>query len=259
MTAEIVLARDLRERAVPVVVLSLSIGLLTFGALGVYSGMSTTLDDLTQDFPEEVLTFIGGDGPGGYVVGEVFNLIAPLALVSYAVMSASSATAGEEQRKTLGLVLGAPVSRAAVMIAKALGLLVGVVAATGLFLVSAVVSSLMFDVGLDIGHVLATGVHLGALVAFFGAVSLLTAAATGRPGLASGVAGGLALASYLSASMLPLADLDRWAELSPWFYYAGSDPLANGLDPTHLLVLTGLTGIALAVAVFSFVHRDLKG
>ena len=111
-----VLTKDLRERAVPVSALSIGVGLLTIGALGVYSGMSSTLDDLTKDFPEELMSFMGGDAPGGYVVGEVFNLIAPLALVAYAVMTGAAATAGEEERKTMGMLMGTPVSRTSIFV-----------------------------------------------------------------------------------------------------------------------------------------------
>ena len=258
MSAE-VLTKDVRERALPVAALSLGISLLTIGALGVYSGMSGTLDDLTKDFPEELMAFMGGDAPGGYVVGEVFNLIAPLALVAYAVMTGASATAGEEERKTLGMVMGTPVSRTSVLVAKAGGLLLALVTSTGLFLLAAVGASTLFDVGLQAGNVVATVLHLGSLALFFGALAMAVGAATGRPGVAAGVAGGVAVLSYLAKSMLPLADLDRWAELSPWFYYAGSEPLTNGFDIVNFLVLLVLAAVAFGVALLAFNRRDLKG
>lgn len=254
-----VLTKDLRERAVPVAALSIGIGLLTIGALGVYAGMGTTLDDLTKDFPEELMAFMGGDAPGGYVVGEVFNLIAPLALVAYAVMTGAAATAGEEQRKTLGMVMGTPISRTGVLVGKAAGLLISLAVATGLFLLAAAGASAMFDVGLQTGNVVATVIHLGALALFFGTVALAVGAATGQPGLAAGAAGGLAVLSYLANSMLPLADLDRWAELSPWYYYAGSEPLTNSFDPVNFVVLAALASVAFVVALFTFNRRDLRG
>ena len=254
-----VLTKDVRERALPVAALSIGVGLLTIGALGIYSGMSGTLDDLTKDFPDELMAFMGGDAPGGYVVGEVFNLIAPLALVAYAVMTGASATAGEEERKTMGMVMGAPVSRTSMLVAKAGGLVLALVVSTGLFLLAAVGAATVFDVGLQAGNVVATVLHLGSLSLFFGAVAMAVGAATGRPSLAAGVAGGVAVMSYLTKSMLPLADLDRWAELSPWFYYAGSDPLTNGFDPVHFLVLVGLAAGAFAAALFAFNRRDLRG
>ncbi len=254
-----VLTKDLRERLVPVTALSVGLGLLTVGGLGVYSGMGDTLDDLTKDFPDELMAFMGGDAPGGYVVGEVFNLIAPLALVAYAVMTGASATAGEEERKTMGMVMGTPISRTRMVISKIGGLVLALAVATGLFLLAAVGASSWFDVGLQTGNVAATVLHLGSLALMFGAVAMAVGAATGKPGLAAGAAGGLAVASYLAKSMLPLADLAEWAEVSPWFYYAGSEPLANGFDVAHFLVLSSLALAALLAALIAFNRRDLRG
>ncbi len=254
-----VLVKDLRDRRTSVTVLGLSLALMTFFVLGIYAGMRVTLDDLTKDFPPELLAFMGGDAPGGYVVGELFNLIAPIALVGYAVMTGASATAGEEERKTLGMLLGAPVSRTDVLVSKAVGLVSGVVLATALFMLAAAGSSVLFDVGLGTTNVVATSVHLGMLAILFGLLALAVGAATGRSGTAAAASGGLALVCYLADSMLPLAGLERWAELTPWFYYAGSDPLRNGLDLVHLSVLAVLAALALAAARVAFNRRDLKG
>jgi ABC-2 type transport system permease protein len=59
--------------------------------------------------------------------------------------------------------------------------------------------------------------------------------------------------------MLPLAGLGRWAELSPWHYALGSDPLRNGVDLPHLALLSALGALALALAVITFARRDLRG
>ncbi len=254
-----VLAKDLRERSVSVLALGLSVAMLTVGVLGIYTGMSDAIDELTRNLPAEVLAFVGGDAPGGYVVGELFHLIAPLALVAYAVLTGASALAGEEENKTLGLLLGVPLRRSRLVAEKAVGLVVGVGSAGGLFLLAAVGASALFGVGLDGWHVVATGVHLVLLAVLFGSVALALGAATGRSGLAAGAVGAVAVAAYLSDSMLPLARLDGWARLSPWYYYTGSDPLVNGLDLPHLGVLAALTGAALLVAVIAFGRRDLRG
>ncbi|MGA8211166.1 MAG: ABC transporter permease subunit [Nocardioidaceae bacterium] len=254
-----VLRKDLRERTVAVLVLGLAVGVLSLFALGVYAGMSGTLDELTKRFPPELMAFIGGDAPGGYVVGEVFNLIAPLALVTYAVMTGASAIAGEEERKTMGVLLGVPLRRRDLLLSKAVGLSVGLAVATGLFLVATVVASTAFDVGLRTADVAATGAHLGLLALLFGVLALAVGAATGRPALAAGVTGLLAVTSYLADSMLPLVGLERWAELSPWYYYAGSNPLSNGFDLPNAVVLAALTVLALTAAVLAFDRRDLRG
>ena len=83
---------------------------------------------------------------------------------------------------------------------------------------------------------------------------------TGNAKLTTAVSAGLAGLSFALASFLPLADsLADGAKASPWYYYNSSDPLANGADPVHLLVLVVLTALALWAAVASFRRRDLNG
>lgn len=254
-----VLVKDLRERTVPGGGLALGLSATTIFVLGIYAGMRTTFDAITQDFPPELLAFIGGEGPGGYVVGELFHLIAPAALVAYAVVTGASATAGEEERGTLGMLLGLPVRRTAVLTGKTVGLVAAVVVVTAAFAASVLVADVLFGVGLSAGGVLAASVHLGALALMFGFLALAAGAATGRPATASGTVGGLALVCYLADAMLPLADLAGWAELSPWFYYAGSEPLVHGVSPGHLAVLVAIGVAALVAARLAFDRRDLRG
>jgi hypothetical protein len=51
--------------------------------------------------------------------------------------------------------------------------------------------------------------------------------------------------------------LDTLQPLSPFYHYAVSDPLRNGLDATHALILVGIAAAAAAVAVVAFERRDL--
>ena len=120
-------------------------------------------------------------------------------------------------------------------------------------------ADLAYDSPLTPGRLAAGTTHLLFLGLAFAAIALAIGAATGRPEVASSAAGGIAVAAYLSNAMLPLAGLGRWAELSPWYYALGSDPLRNGLDLAHLGVLAGLGALAIVVAVLTFCRRDLRG
>lgn len=254
-----VLTRDLRDRRTPAVALGLFLAAGSLLALSISASMGSTIDELTAEFPEALTAFMGGDAPGGYVVGEVFHFIGPLGLVVYAVLSGASALAGEEDKGTLALLSAQPVARTRILAAKAGGLLAGLVTATALFGAGVLLSEALFDVGLDPGNAVAACVHLAALAVFFGMLALATGAVTGRPEVAAGVAGALALVAYVSAAMLPLAGFGDWARLSPWFYYSGSNPLANGLDVAHLVVLLAATAAVVALAVRVFDRRDLRG
>ena len=258
MRAEMVRHEVLGRRG-PATALTTALAVLVFAALGAAAGMEQTVADLSEAFPEALTAFIPADVPGGYVVGEVFHLMAPLALVAFAVMSAASMLAGEEERGTMAVLASLPVSRAGVLGAKAVALLAVLTAVAVSFVVVVLLAELALDIGLEPVNTVAAGVHLVVLAAFFGSVALLVGALSGRPSLASGTAGALAVASYVADSMLPLAGLDRFAPLSPWHYYSAAEPLVDGLDLSSLLVLVGLTLIAGLGAFAGYARRDLRG
>ena len=112
---------------------------------------------------------------------------------------------------------------------------------------------------MDSGSIAAACLHLFCLAVCFAMIALAAGAATGRAGVAGALAGGITVLSYLVATMLPVAGLDGWAQVSPWHYYNGSDPLTNGLDPAHLAVLGGVALLAAAVSWVTFKRRDLRG
>jgi ABC-2 type transport system permease protein len=197
--------------------------------------------------------------PGGYIVGETFTLIAPITLVAYAVIAGASAVAGEERDGTMSMLSAQPVTRTRLLLAKAGGLALSLLAVTATFWVGMALADLAFNSELTPLGLAAATIHLLFLALAFAAIALAVGAATGRPQIASGAAGGIALTAYLTNAMFPLAGLNRWSELSPWYYALGSDPLRNGIDLAHLGVLTGLVGIALVLAVITFRRRDLKG
>jgi ABC-2 type transport system permease protein len=254
-----VLTKDLAERRLPVLVLGGILAVFTVAALAISAGMADTIADLTEGFPDALNAFIGADVPGGYVVGEAFNLIAPLALVTYAVLTGAAAVAGEEEKGTMDLLAAQPVTRRAILAQKAGGLAIALICSVALFGVGAAASSALFGIGVATTGIVATCVQLLLLAAAFGAVTLAAGAATGKPSLAAGVGGVAAAISYVTNAMLPLAGLDGWARLSPWHYYSGSNPLLNGLNLAHVLALGVLTVGALAVAFVAFERRDLKG
>ncbi len=243
--------------------LAIAVGaiLIVFSAVAfaIYSPVASSLDAIASTFPEEILSIVGEVGPGGYVVSELFNVVGPLFLVAFALILGSTLIAGEEEDGTMGLLLAQPVTRRRLVAAKCATLLSMVLVATALFWIGVTLSAAYQEVDLDQGGIAATCLHLLALCACFGLLALAAGAATGRPGTAGAIAGTIAALSYLAASMLPLAGLERWAQFSPWYYYNGSEPLTNGLNLAHLGVLVGLAGLAAVLAVVTFSRRDLRG
>ena len=253
------LTHEVRQRRTGAGVLGLCLAGFAFFGLAVSGSLGTALDELTRNMPSELTAFLGQDVPGGYVVGEIFTLIAPIALVVYAVLAGASAGAGEERDGTMAILSAQPVTRTRVLAAKAGGVALSLLVIGALFWAGMTLADLAYDSELTINGLAAGTAHLVFLALAFAAVSFAIGAATGRPELASSVTAGLAVTAYLTNAMLPLAGLDRWAELSPWYYALGSDPLRNGIDLTHLGVLSAIAAAALAVAVSTFTRRDLKG
>ena len=253
------LTQELRHRRNGAAVLGLVLGAYAFFALAISGSLSQTLDNLTKNMPQALKAFVGSNVPGGYVVGETFTLIAPIALVAYGVVAGASAVAGEERDGTMSMLSAQPVTRTRVLLAKAGGLALSLLGVTTVFWAGLALADLTYGSELTAGRLAAATIHLLFLGLAFAAIALAVGAATGRPEIASAVAGGIAITAYLTNAMLPLAGLDRWAELSPWYYALASDPLRHGIDLAHLGVLTGLGAIALVIAVITFRRRDLLG
>lgn len=254
-----VFVHEARRRVTGTAVMGGALGVLAFFAIAISGTIGETLDALTEGMPKALSAFVGGDVPGGYVVGEIFTLVAPIALVVFAVMTGSSALAGDERDGTMALLAAQPVSRTRLLWAKAGSAALSVVAVGATFWGLMALGGVMFGSDLGAAKMAAGVVHLVFLALAMGSISLAVGAATGRPEVAASAGGGVALTAYLASTMLPLAGLDRWAELSPWFYALGSDPLRNGLDLGHLGVLAAVTAVAMAIAHGSFDRRDLKG
>lgn len=254
-----VLRHDLNERRTGFLVLGLALGGLAFFALAMSIPMADMLNAITENLTPALQAFLGAETPGGYVVGEVFHLIAPIAIVAYAISVGASILAGEEQNKTMGMLISQPTSRTSILWAKAGSLAVTILVAVAIFWAGLALGSLVFDVELSTAQAAAGSLHLLFLGLAFGALSFGVAAATGRPQVASATVGTLAVIAYFMQAMLPLAGYDTAAEASPWYYYFGSEPLSNGADPVHLLVLAGITAIGCILAAWAFPRRDLKG
>jgi ABC-2 type transport system permease protein len=258
MFAEL-LGHELKERRWSALILGAVIGGMGVFIFALTSGLSDAISQLTNGFPPQVTAFIGGGSAGGYAVGELFNLIAPAAMVGYAVVVGGSTIAGEEDKGTMSILSAQPVTRASIVCSKSLGLLAGLIGASVLLWAGVAISSAGYKIGLNLGGLTAICVHLLFLAIAFGAIAVAIGALTGNPGLATGIAAALAVAAYVANAMLPLAKLGDWAKLSPWYYFSGSDPLSNGIDGWHLLVLAAIAAVAVAVAFFGFARRDLKG
>ena len=72
--------------------------------------------------------------------------------------------------------------------------------------------------------------HLAFVALAFGALALALGGVTGRRAVAAGGAAAVAVAMYLVNGLAPVT-ADWLQYLSLFHYYAGHEPLRNGVDP----------------------------
>lgn len=196
--------------------------------------------------------------PAGYVNVEFLGLMAPLMFMINAIAQGAHAIAGEEERRTLDLLLANPVPRAKVVIEKfyALCISVGVLG---------LITWLMLWLGGALVHM-----HLGAdrlaaavvnvmlLALLFGALALFVGCASGKHGLSIGISAAVGVAGYVWYSVGSIVtSLKPYRALSPFYHYIAGRPLLNGFDAQHEAVLLVSTLVFFALAIVAFDHRDL--
>jgi len=228
----------------------------------IYNAIDDTLAEFADGFPEAVLAIAGGGDmttPEGWYEVETFSLMAPIAIMVITIVIGSRALAGEEERRTMGLLLANPIRRSTIVAEKALTMIVFAAVVGFATWAGVALGSVIAGLGISIGGIAATSVLVTLLGLVFGAVALALGAATGRVRIAVYGTIGLALTSHLLNSFLPLSEgLAGWAKWTPNYYYLSSHPLENGMPWGHAGMLTTLTVLLFGMAAALFDRRDLR-
>ena len=196
--------------------------------------------------------------PAGFLNSQLYSLTVPIVFLIFAISAGSGAIAGEEERGTLDLLMSSPVTRSEVLLHK-FGAMVVAISVLGVVLWSGVVlgaAIVEMDVSLwRSAQVVISGLLLGTA---FGACALALGSATGRRGTSIAVASAAGVGTYFLNALAPLVDaLEPLTRLSPFYYYIDADPLVNGLDPLHAMVLVALSLVLLGIALVTLERRDL--
>ena len=221
------------------------------------------INELVDQMPEALLKAFSGEfsdftSPEGFLNSQLFFLFAPLLFIIFAVAFGSGTIAGEETRGTLGLLLSNPVARWQVVAQKFGAMAIATLLLAFTFWVGLVVGSVAVGMEISLGRLAEATLSAALLGLAFGTLALALGCAKGSRGMSVGIASALGVASYLLNALAPLADaIEPFQKLSPFYYFIGADPLANGLDPAHAAVLIGLAVVALATALVTFERRDL--
>lgn len=230
----------------------------------IYSVIPDDFIEFVADFPDALIAMIGGADMStlaGYLQAEIFSITAPIAVIIVTVVMGSRAIAGEEESRTMGLLMGNPITYTRIVVEKVVAM-VGVTAMVGL----ATFFGTWFGVllggleGLPVGNIAAASLLVTLLGLVFGGVALALGAATGRSGLASSVTTGLAVVSYFMFSFFPLSEsFEPWANLSPFTLYLGGEPLTSGVAWGDVAILTAIFLALVAMSPKLIARRDLRG
>ena len=255
-----VFTKTVRDRWLAFVIGSVVIGLFTLFGMAVYSGIDLSF---YADLPEAFLGLMGISDLtdiSGLSYGAIFSFMGAMTLAGLAIWVGAGAIAGEERNGTLSLLLGNPKSRTHVLLAGSGALVLLTALGALIMLVGGVLSPVILGVGIGDRDLGALTFHLFANALIYGFMALAIGAWTGNGGLATGVAVGVMVVSYIAVGLLPLLEgLEDFARLFPWYYFDGSDPQFNGVDWAHIAVLAAGSGILTVLAVIGFNRRDLKG
>jgi len=224
---------------------------------------ASAYDKILKEMPKALADTLVGEfanfaSPEGYLNSGLFFLTAPLLFLIYTIGFGSGAIAGEEERGTADLLLSTPLPRWRVVAEKFAALVVATLLLAFVFWAGLFIGAVAIQMDIRAGR-LAEITLSGALLGLaLGALALALGCIRGDRGLSIGVASAVGVAAYFLNSLATAVKwLEPYRKLSPFYYYIGADPLANGLNLGHAAVLIGLTAVFLAVALFAFQRRDL--
>jgi ABC-2 type transport system permease protein len=254
------LRRVLRDHRRAFLIWGASLTAITVFYMSFWPTMGDAMFEAIQGMPEGLMAAMGYDKigtAGGYLEAVVYALIGPILLLVYGMSLAVRLTAGQEEDGTLELDLTAPVTRARLFwerLAAVWLLLAGLVT---LVTIGVLVSDPLFDLGVDVPNVLASGVGLLLLVGAFATLAFALGAATGRRSVALGAAAAVAVVTYVFRGVANAAGVDVYAALSPFSWFLQGDPLANGLDLVGVAKIAAISVLAAPLGWWRFVRRDL--
>jgi ABC-2 type transport system permease protein len=197
--------------------------------------------------------------PAGYVTSQIYANLFPIVLFVFGIGFGAAAVAGEEERRTMDLLLSQPVSRRSLVLQSfaSLAVLLGVLCVAVFVLLLA--ANRPTGLQLSVQGLLAATVGSWLLGMSFSVLALAVGAATGRRALAIGIGAGAAVASFVVFGLAPLSSAtERLQVISPFYWFLGGEPVANGFDPMFLGLVV-VTAAFLGIAVWSFERRDILG
>ncbi len=257
-------ASELRLRWMSLLVWTVSVAGVVLLVVGIYPTIrdNPDLDSIYAGLSPSAQALLGGSNltsPVGYLNTQMFAFFIPAVLLVFGVSRGAASVAGEEEERTLDLLLAQPLPRASAYLQKTAAVLFGLLLLTVATWLPTI--ALNTPVGLDLpfSDVTAVCVQMGLFCAALALAAQAIAAVTGRHVIGAAVVGGYAFVSYLIyglAASVPA--LEHLRPLTLWRWYLGNDPLTSGFGVSEVVVLVSVSVVAVLLGVLGFNRRDLR-
>lgn len=198
------------------------------------------------------------DTLSGYLQWRMFGTFG-LIYGFWALLAASGAGRGDEERGLVEAWLAAGITRLRYIVTRVVAFLLIATASIALTMGFTLLGSIVAKETLSTAALALQGADLLALTAFCSAWSLLVAQFTTTRRSAGGVAGVVLMGLFLVNSATRSGGLEQIAWLSPFWLYERSAPLlrAATFDAVAVAALFAATIVGLALAIWAFASRDL--
>ena len=245
------------------------VGVLAFYSLAMGAGVGAlwpplreTFVGLTDSLPaafDQILGNVSMATPAGWINAEMMSIMGPAFVIATAIISAGAATAGEEQARTMGLLLSTAASRTTFLAAKTAAMVVHVLIVAVAMFAGLLAGNGIGHMGIAVGDLLAAMFTMTLMGLLFGTIAMTVGAAGAERRRTMAISAGIAGLSFVLAVFLPLSESLAWlAKLNFWYPYSANVALVNGIDWGFASVLAASAVVISAVGFVVFPRRDLR-
>jgi beta-exotoxin I transport system permease protein len=255
---------ELQQRRLSTMLWAIAILALTGMIVGFYPSVRNdpSLNSLYADLSPAAQGLLGGSdlvSGVGYLNTQMFSFFIPAVLLVLGLGRGAAVVAGEEEERTLDLLLAQPVSRATAYAQKSLavGLALALLTVCVFVPLALFDNTVQFDVGIRALGAVCLQMFLMclALAMFCQAI----AAASGRRAIGLAAVVGYTVVSYLIYGLsTSVAWMEHLRPLTVWRWYLGNDPLTTGFGWWEIAVLAAASLVGVVLGVIWFNRRDLR-
>lgn len=245
-----------------------TLGFVGFAALMVsfYPAMHQdgALDALVENMPKAFEGLVGNLASlksfDTYLASQLFDIRLPLIAGIMAIILAQGLSTHEEERGELRTILSLPISRTKLLIEKWLALVI-ITGITVIGLGIGIYVTVPVTTGAELE--LLTFIKLAAmtwlLMVTYGTIAFAVGMISGSRSVATLVSIFVIIGSFILTTFAPAVDwLGQYEKLSLLYYFPAVEIVQYGIAKTNVLVLSGVTLVALLSAISVFRHRDVR-